>query len=133
MKFSHQVRQTQDGPISSNDSLTSRQRLIWDLIQHAAKQNLVAPSEVLRLASTGELVVSLPNELRQHLRSEFHRKALNPMFGSWLMGWISTWVIAEPHASSALATASWRRRQALHLSCLLGEPGSLNNENKDAA
>lgn len=44
---------------------------------------------------------------------------LNPLFGAWLMGWPSTWVIAEPHASSALATALWRSRQQRRLSCLL--------------
>lgn len=48
---------------------------------------------------------------------------LNPMFGSWLMGWTSTWVIAEPRASNALATASWRRALASHLSSSLGAPG----------
>jgi len=36
------------------------------------------------------------------------RQHLNPLFGAWLMGWPSTWTIAEPHASSALATALWR-------------------------
>jgi hypothetical protein len=44
---------------------------------------------------------------------------LNPLFGAWLMGWPSTWVIAEPHASSASATALWRSRLQQHLSCLL--------------
>ena len=47
---------------------------------------------------------------------------LNPLFGGWLMGWRSTWVIAEPHASSALATVLWRHKQQQHLSCLFGEP-----------
>ncbi|HWI10040.1 MAG TPA: hypothetical protein VNU48_01790 [Burkholderiaceae bacterium] len=47
---------------------------------------------------------------------------LNPVFGAWLMGWPSTWVIAEPHASSALATESWRRALQRQLSSLLGEP-----------
>lgn len=36
------------------------------------------------------------------------RRHLNPLFGAWLMGWPSTWVIAEPHASSALETELWR-------------------------
>jgi hypothetical protein len=49
---------------------------------------------------------------------------LNPLFGAWLMGWPSIWVIAEPHASSALATASWRSALQLRLSCLLDEPAS---------
>ncbi|WP_051566704.1 DNA cytosine methyltransferase [Herminiimonas sp. CN] len=47
---------------------------------------------------------------------------LNPLFGAWLMGWPSTWVIAEPHASSALETALWRSTLQQHLSCLLDEP-----------
>lgn len=47
---------------------------------------------------------------------------LNPLFGAWLMGWPSTWVIAEPHASSALETELFRSALQLHLSCLLGEP-----------
>lgn len=49
---------------------------------------------------------------------------LNPLFGAWLMGWPSTWVIAEPHASSALETALWRSTLQQHLSCLLDEPAS---------
>lgn len=44
---------------------------------------------------------------------------LNPLFAAWLMGWPSTWVIAEPHASSASATALWRSRLRQRLSCLL--------------
>lgn len=47
------------------------------------------------------------------------RQHLNPLFGAWLMGWPSTWVIAEPHASSASATALWRSALQQHLSCLL--------------
>ncbi len=54
---------------------------------------------------------------------------LNPLFGAWLMGWPSTWVIAEPHALSALETVLWRRQLALRLSFLLGEPAcSARNE-----
>ena len=49
---------------------------------------------------------------------------LNPLFGAWLMGWPSTWVIAEPHASSASATELWRSKLQSQLSCLLGELGS---------
>jgi hypothetical protein len=51
---------------------------------------------------------------------------LNPLFGAWLMGWPSTWAIAEPHASSASETALWRSQLQQHLSCLLGEPESLD-------
>ena len=46
------------------------------------------------------------------------RRHLNPLFAAWLMGWPSTWVIAEPHASSASATESWRcalQQQLLYL------------------
>lgn len=49
---------------------------------------------------------------------------LNPLFGAWLMGWPSTWVIAEPHASSASETVLWRRKQAALLLSLLGDPDS---------
>lgn len=45
---------------------------------------------------------------------------LNPLFGAWLMGWPSTWVIAEPHASSASATELWRSALQRRLSSLLG-------------
>lgn len=48
---------------------------------------------------------------------------LNPLFGAWLMGWPSTWVIAEPHASSASATELFRCKLQWHLSLLCGEPG----------
>lgn len=50
---------------------------------------------------------------------------LNPIFGAWLMGWPSAWVIAAPHASSALATASWRSALASQLSSLCGAPEEL--------
>lgn len=53
-------------------------------------------------------------------RQSSHRQ-LNPLFASWLMGWPSTWVIAAPHASNALATASWRSALQRHLSCLLSD------------
>jgi hypothetical protein len=49
------------------------------------------------------------------------RQHLNPLFASWLMGWPSTWVIAEPHALSALETASFHCALQSQLSCLLGE------------
>ena len=51
------------------------------------------------------------------------RRHLNPLFGAWLMGWPSTWVIAEPHDSNALATASWRSALRSHLSSFFNEPG----------
>lgn len=44
---------------------------------------------------------------------------LNPLFAAWLMGWPSTWAIAEPHVSSAQETALWRSRLRQHLSSLL--------------
>jgi hypothetical protein len=49
---------------------------------------------------------------------------LNPLFGAWLMGWPSTWVIAEPHASSASATVLWRSKLQQHLSSLLAGPAN---------
>lgn len=57
------------------------------------------------------------------------RRHLNPLFGAWLMGWPSTWVIAEPHASSASATELWRSALQQQLSSLFGERES----NKEAA
>lgn len=53
---------------------------------------------------------------------------LSPIFGAWLMGWPSTWVIAEPSASSASETAAFRCKLQQHLSCLLDEPESLVKE-----
>lgn len=50
------------------------------------------------------------------------RPRLNPLFAAWLMGWPSTWVIAEPHASSASATASWRSALRLQLSSFFSDP-----------
>lgn len=49
---------------------------------------------------------------------------LNPLFGAWLMGWPSTWVIAEPHALNALEAELFRSALQQHLSCLLDEPES---------
>ena len=46
---------------------------------------------------------------------------LNPLFAAWLMGWPSTWTIAEPHASNAQATELWRSKLRSQLSSLLGE------------
>lgn len=48
---------------------------------------------------------------------------LNPLFGAWLMGWPSTWVIAEPPVCGASEMALYRSKLDLHLSCLLDEPG----------
>jgi hypothetical protein len=53
------------------------------------------------------LVQQTPDGEQSSPRTLSSRRHLNPLFGSWLMGWPSTWVIAEPHASSALATASF--------------------------
>lgn len=53
---------------------------------------------------------------------------LNPLFGAWLMGWPSTWVIVEPHALSASETALFRSVLQSHLSYLLGEQGSSDKE-----
>lgn len=49
-------------------------------------------------------------------------RRLNPIFAEWLMGWPSQWTKAEPSASSASATASWRSALQQHLSSLLAEP-----------
>jgi len=48
-------------------------------------------------------------------------KRLNPAFGEWLMGWPVGWTIAEPSASSASETASWRFALQQQLSCLFNE------------
>lgn len=53
------------------------------------------------------LVQQTPDGEQSSPSTPSSRRHLNPLFGSWLMGWPSTWVIAEPHASSALATASF--------------------------
>lgn len=53
---------------------------------------------------------------------------LNPLFVGWLMGWPSTWTIAEPHASSAAATVLWRSRLQQHLLFLLGEQAFAAND-----
>lgn len=47
---------------------------------------------------------------------------LNPLFGAWLMGWPSTWTIAEPHALSASATELWRHKLDAQLRSCLGDP-----------
>ncbi len=49
------------------------------------------------------------------------RRLLNPLFGAWLMGWPSTWVIADQRACDASAMALYRSRLQRQLSCLLGE------------
>ena len=56
------------------------------------------------------------------------RRHLNPLFAAWLMGWPSTWAIAEPHASSAQATALWRSKLRQRLSSLLDAPESFHKE-----
>lgn len=54
-------------------------------------------------------------------RTPISRRLLNPLFASWLMGWPSTWVIADPRACDASAMALYRSRLQLQLSCLLGK------------
>lgn len=56
------------------------------------------------------------------------RRLLNPVFASWLMGWPSTWVIADPRACAASEMASYRCRLQQQLSCLLGERESSTRE-----
>jgi hypothetical protein len=51
------------------------------------------------------------------------RLRLSPIFGAWLMGWPLTWAIAEPHASSALATALWHSRLQQQLSFFFDAQG----------
>ncbi len=46
---------------------------------------------------------------------------LNPIFVAWLMGWPLAWLIAEPRASSAAATASWHCALQSQLSFFFGE------------
>lgn len=48
-------------------------------------------------------------------------RRLNPIFASWLMGWPSTWVIADPRACGASEMELYRCRLQQHLSCLLGD------------
>jgi hypothetical protein len=63
--------------------------------------NFVAYSPLVQQTPDGEpSSPAIPNS----------RRHLNPLFGAWLMGWPSTWTIAEPHASSALETELWRSR-----------------------
>jgi len=50
-------------------------------------------------------------------------RRLNPVFTEWLMGWPSQWTKAEPSASSAVETESWRLELRQRLSNLLGEHG----------
>ncbi|MCY1166941.1 hypothetical protein D9M73_68950 [compost metagenome] len=52
------------------------------------------------------------------------RRHLNPLFGAKLMGWPSTWTIAEPHGSSASATVLFRSQLQQQLSCFFGVRGS---------
>lgn len=78
--------------------------------------------EALHLAAYSPLAQATHDGQESSPPAPTSRLHLNPLFGSWLMGWPSTWPIAEPSALSALATALWRSRLQQHLSCLLGEP-----------
>lgn len=63
------------------------------------------------------LVQPIPDGQTSSPETPSSRRHLNPLFGSWLMGWPSTWTIAEPHASSASATALFRWQLQQQLSC----------------
>ena len=67
------------------------------------------------------LVQPTPDGEQSSPSDQNSRRHLNPLFGAWLMGWPSTWTIAEPHASSALETELWRSALQQRLSYLLGE------------
>jgi hypothetical protein len=72
--------------------------------------NFVAYSPLAQATRDGGTsLMSSPNSPRH----------LNPLFAAWLMGWPSTWAIAEPHASSAQETVSFRSVLRSHLSFLL--------------
>lgn len=77
--------------------------------------NFVAYSPLAQQIADGP--TSLP-------RTPTSRRLLNPLFASWLMGWPSTWVIADPRACDALAMASYRSRLQQQLLRLLGEQES---------
>ena len=81
--------------------------------------NFVAYSPLAQQIADGP--TSLP-------RTPTSRRLLNPIFASWLMGWPSTWVIADPRACDASAMASYRSRLQQQLSCLLGERESSTRE-----
>ena len=81
--------------------------------------NFVAYSPLAQQISDGP--TSLP-------RTPTSRRLLNPLFASWLMGWPSTWVIADPRACDALAMASYRSRLQQQLLRLLGEQESSGRE-----
>lgn len=81
--------------------------------------NFVAYSPLAQQIADGP--TSLP-------RTPTSRRLLNPLFGAWLMGWPSTWVIADPRACDASAMASYRSRLQQQLSCLLGELESSTRE-----
>lgn len=98
-----QLGESMPGRMASRTASPSLSQVVTH--SHSLPQALPTPDGPLSSPST-------PNSPRH----------LNPLFGAWLMGWPSTWVIAEPHASSASATVLWRRKQASLLCSLLGEP-----------
>jgi len=69
------------------------------------------------------LVQPIPDGQTSSPETQNSRRHLNPLFGAKLMGWPSTWTIAEPHASSALATALFRSQLQQQLSCFFGARG----------
>jgi DNA (cytosine-5)-methyltransferase 1 len=75
---------------------------------------------------------SLPALQTQHgekssLSTQNSPRRLNPLFAAWLMGWPSTWVIAEPNACGPSATELWRSKLQQRLSSLLDERASSPN------
>lgn len=73
------------------------------------------------VAHSSHLAQPTPDGETSSISGQNSHRRLSPIFGSWLMGWPLTWVIAEPSASSASATESHRSRQQQALLYLFGE------------
>ena len=50
-----------------------------------------------------------------------HKRRLNPLFATWLMGWPLWWMATEPQPYARSEMAVWLSRQRSRLSCWLGE------------
>jgi len=78
--------------------------------------------QLANFAAFSPLAQQIPDGPSSSMLTPTSRRHLSPLFASWLMGWPSTWVIADPLACDASAMESYRFRLQQHLSCLLGEP-----------
>jgi hypothetical protein len=96
--------------------------------QAGSKGDLMLPSMAAQLMTSLRPVRSMIDGRELSPTARTLRPRLNPAFACWLMGWPVFWTNPAITNSAKSETELWRRRLHTHLSRLLDEPESSNNQ-----